>query len=95
VERWLAQRRTREIFGILLFLIMISFQFTGPAIERYSHKPAPGIIRGVERLFVIPATIAARTGSGIHNITFRMASFPWISAVCDIVRLWSCIKFGC
>src|SRR5882762_901427 len=51
VERWLAQRRTREIFGILLFLIMISFQFTGPAIERYSHKPAPGIIRGVERLF--------------------------------------------
>jgi len=46
---------TREIFGHFAFSHMISFfSSRGPAIERYSHKPAPGIIRGVERLFRIP-----------------------------------------
>jgi ABC-2 type transport system permease protein len=53
VERWLAQRRTREIFGILLFLITIGFQFIGPAIERFSRKPVPGLIHNAERISVI------------------------------------------
>jgi len=44
VERWLAQRRTREIFGILLFFITIGFQFIGPAIEHFSHQPVPGFV---------------------------------------------------
>ncbi len=34
VERWMAQRRTREIFGLIFFLLMMSFQFIGPAIDR-------------------------------------------------------------
>src|SRR5271170_7990348 len=32
VERWLAQRRTREIMGILFVLLMLSFQLIGPLI---------------------------------------------------------------
>lgn len=52
VERWLAQRRTREIFGILLFFITLSFQFIGPAIERFSRKPAPGLMHNAERISV-------------------------------------------
>ena len=63
VERWLAQRRTREIFGILLFFITLSFQFIGPAIERFSHRPAPGLIHDAEKLSVfqraLPPGLAA------------------------------------
>jgi ABC-2 type transport system permease protein len=41
VERWLARRRSREILGILFFLVMISFQLVGPLLGRYGHKPTP------------------------------------------------------
>jgi ABC-2 type transport system permease protein len=72
VERWLAQRRTREIFGILLFFITLGFQFIGPAIEHFSRKPAPGLEHNAERVSVIQrvlppgvaATAIADVGSG-------------------------------
>jgi ABC-2 type transport system permease protein len=35
IERFLARRRTREILGALFILIAISFQFVGPAIQRW------------------------------------------------------------
>lgn len=41
IERWLAQRRTREIMGILFFLVIIGFQFIGPVtarIGRHAHQ---------------------------------------------------------
>src|SRR6185369_8744606 len=41
LERWLAQRRTREIMGILFFLFVLSFQLIGPLIAAYEHRPIP------------------------------------------------------
>ena len=44
LERWLAQRRTREIMGILFFLFILSFQLIGPLIavyETWLHTPKP------------------------------------------------------
>jgi ABC-2 type transport system permease protein len=38
VERWLAQRRTREIFAVLFFLAMISLQLVGPMLSRYGNR---------------------------------------------------------
>jgi ABC-2 type transport system permease protein len=38
LERWLAQRRTREIMGILFFLFILSFQLIGPLIAVYEHR---------------------------------------------------------
>ncbi len=38
VERWLAQRRTREIFAVLFFLAMISLQLVGPMLSRYGER---------------------------------------------------------
>ncbi|MGD0758540.1 MAG: hypothetical protein ABR921_06525, partial [Candidatus Sulfotelmatobacter sp.] len=32
LERWLAQRRTREIMGVLFILVMLSIQLVGPAV---------------------------------------------------------------
>ncbi|MGB8967174.1 MAG: hypothetical protein WCC16_00065 [Candidatus Sulfotelmatobacter sp.] len=39
VDRWLAQRRTRELMGILFILLMLSFQLIGP-LTRYFERPA-------------------------------------------------------
>jgi len=39
VERWLAQRRTREILGVLFILLMLSFQLIGPLVSRIERKP--------------------------------------------------------
>ncbi len=41
LERWLAQRRTREILGILFFLFILSFQLVGPLIAVYEHRSIP------------------------------------------------------
>jgi ABC-2 type transport system permease protein len=38
LERWLAQRRTREIMGILFFLFILSFQLIGPLVAVYEHR---------------------------------------------------------
>lgn len=53
VERWLAQRRTREIFGILLFLFFIGLQLIGPAIERYEHKRVPALAAAAGKLTIV------------------------------------------
>ena len=41
LERWLAQRRTREIMGVLFFLCILSLQVVGPLIAFYGHKSKP------------------------------------------------------
>lgn len=41
LERWLAQRRTREIMGIVFFLFVLSFQLIGPLIESWEHRSLP------------------------------------------------------
>ena len=38
LERWLAQRRTREIMGVLFFLCILSLQLIGPLIAFFGHK---------------------------------------------------------
>ncbi len=48
LERWLAQRRTREIMGVLFILAMFSFQLIGPMMGRFGRTPRPGFSRAVE-----------------------------------------------
>jgi ABC-2 type transport system permease protein len=48
LERWLAQRRTREIMGVLFILAMLSFQLIGPMMGRLGGAPHPEIGRAVE-----------------------------------------------
>ncbi len=37
IERWLSQRRSREIIGIVFFLLVVGFQVAGPLLGRYSE----------------------------------------------------------
>jgi ABC-2 type transport system permease protein len=48
LERWLAQRRTREIMGVLFILAMLSFQLIGPVMGRLGRAPHPEFSRAVE-----------------------------------------------
>jgi ABC-2 type transport system permease protein len=48
LERWLAQRRTREILGILFIMSMLSFQLIGPIMQHASRSPHPEVLRAFE-----------------------------------------------
>ena len=48
LERWLAQRRTREIFGVFFILFMLSFQLIGPIAQRLGHGPHPELSRDLQ-----------------------------------------------
>ena len=38
VERWLAQRRTREVFAVLFFVALLGIQLIGPVLSRYGDR---------------------------------------------------------
>ena len=63
VERWLAQRRTREIMGILFILFTLSFQLIGPLTGRYGKRARPEVKHFVSVLApvqsVLPPGLAA------------------------------------
>lgn len=48
VERWLAQRRTREIMGVLFILFMLSFQLIGPMTQHLERNPRPELRKAME-----------------------------------------------
>jgi ABC-2 type transport system permease protein len=94
VDRWLAQRRTRELMGILFILLMLSFQLIGP-LTRYFARPAhTGAQQYVQRyveplarvLGVLPPGLAA---DAISQAVFSrfMAAFSSFALLCAFVLL--------
>src|SRR4029077_12313463 len=57
IERWLAQRRTREILGVLFILLMLSFQLVGPMMEHFGRRPRPEVKRFLEILVPIQGAL--------------------------------------
>ena len=53
VERWLARRRTREIMGVLFLLVIIGFQFIGPAINHFRKGSEVAMTRAADQLLPI------------------------------------------
>jgi ABC-2 type transport system permease protein len=47
LERWLAQRRTREVFGVVFILATLSFQMIGPLMQQVSHGSHPQLLRSL------------------------------------------------
>ncbi len=93
-ERWLAQRRAREILGVLFLFMVIGFQFIGPLIRHYgnrSHQPALSRVVGealpVERL--TPPGLAGDTIARFlrADYTFALGSFALLCAY-TLVVLW-------
>lgn len=48
LERWLAQRRTREILGVVFILFMLSFQLIGPITQRLERAQRPELTKATE-----------------------------------------------
>jgi ABC-2 type transport system permease protein len=93
-ERWLAQRRAREILGVLFLFMVIGFQFIGPLIRHYgnrSHQPALSRVVGqalpIERL--TPPGLAGDTIAHAlrGGYAFAFGSFALLCAY-TLVVLW-------
>jgi ABC-2 type transport system permease protein len=65
VERWLAQRKTREIMAVLVLFMIIGFQFIGPLVRHFGNRSQPAVSRiavqalPIERL--LPPGLAGQT----------------------------------
>jgi ABC-2 type transport system permease protein len=66
IERWLAQRRTREIMGVLFIILMLSFQLIGPLMGRFGKQTHPEFQRFVE--YLVPVQGALPPGLAAHAI---------------------------
>jgi ABC-2 type transport system permease protein len=65
VERWLAQRRTREIMGILFVLLMLSFQLIGPLMRQFEVRPGTGAHQSVQRYIDVLAPVQGLLPPGL------------------------------
>jgi ABC-2 type transport system permease protein len=45
VERWLAQRKTREIMAVFVLFVIIGFQFIGPLVRHFGNRSQPAVSR--------------------------------------------------
>jgi len=85
VERWLAQRRTREIMGVLFILLMLSFQLIGPVMEHFDKRSSPEVRRLVELLVpvqgVLPPGLAADAIAQLARARF-MVGFSSFLLLC-------------
>lgn len=70
IERWLAQRRTREIFGVIFILVMLSFQLIGPAMQRLGHQAHPELRHSIE----IGTKVQAALPPGLASAAIAHAS---------------------
>ncbi|MGH9746007.1 MAG: hypothetical protein ACRD59_07855 [Candidatus Acidiferrales bacterium] len=88
VERWLAQRRTREILGVFFLLFVISFQLIGPLMNRYGDRAHPQAWQLAHQVLPIqfyfpPGLAAAAIARGVHgNFAGAVAAVGFLCAYC-------------
>jgi ABC-2 type transport system permease protein len=83
VERFLAQRRTREIMGILFVLLMLSFQLIGP-LTRYGKRARPE----VQRVVTVLAPVGAILPPGLAADAIVQGIYPqWPVALSSLALL--------
>jgi ABC-2 type transport system permease protein len=91
VERWLAQRRTREIFAVLFFLFMISLQLIGPMLSRLRPRSASGLVRiggevNVGQRFLPPGLAAHSIATMSHGrVGASLLSFVFVGVYAAVI----------
>jgi ABC-2 type transport system permease protein len=89
VERWLAQRRTREVMGILFVLLLLSFQLIGPLIRHFEGRSGPDTQQSLHRYVdvlapvqsLLPPGLAADAIAQTVHLRF-MTSFSSLALLC-------------
>lgn len=93
VERWLAQRRTRELLGVVFFVFIICFQFIGPLVNRYGERSAPAMTQFTQEALPVqrflPPGLAADSIISASRESFPRA-FGGIALQCMyvVIILW-------
>ncbi len=75
VERWLAQRRTREVMGILFVLLMLSFQLIGPLTHYFEKQSRSGAQQYVHRYLELLAPAQGILPPGLAGDAIAQAVF--------------------
>lgn len=70
-EKWLARRRTREVLAVVFILMMLSFQFIGPAINHFQNHQARMQTDWVTML--LPVTRMLPPGIAAQSLTYALA----------------------
>lgn len=90
LERWLAQRRTREIFGVLFILAMLSFQLIGPILQHIEKGSHPELGRALE----VGVRVQAKLPPGLAaEAIARLTHHKPLSAIASLL-LMSVITFA-
>src|SRR2546421_3659775 len=91
IERWLAQRRTREIMAVLFILLMLSFQLIGPLVRYFGRNTSrPDVQRYVDFLVpvqrILPPGLA---GDAIAQALYPrvMVSFSSFAMLCAFILI--------
>lgn len=77
LERWLAQRKTREILGVLFIGAILSIQLIGPLLRRYEHGNRSQWLRLAAQ--IIPAERVLPPGLAAAAITQSSRSNPGLA----------------
>jgi ABC-2 type transport system permease protein len=89
IERWLAQRRTREIMGVLFILLMLSFQLIGPAMQHFERRPALQKTLGVfvtVQAFLPPGLAADAIAQVVHqHFAVGFSSFLFLGSIAALM----------
>ena len=89
LERWLAQRRTREIMGVLFILVMLSIQLIGPAMQHFERQPATqktlDLVVSVQA-FLPPGLAADAIAQVAHeHFTIGVSSFVFLGSIAALM----------
>ena len=99
VEKGLVQRRTREIIGVLFFLLFMSIQFIGPLANHYGHGARIAVAQIATRLSTsqqfFPPGASANAIAGMQSLEWHssLASFLLLSGYTAIVFWLLSIRF--
>jgi ABC-2 type transport system permease protein len=88
IERWLAQRKTREIMGIVFFLLIISFQLIGPISKRLRghHLAVPAYLaQAIAVQKVLPPGLVASAIRGAIIANWPLAAGSMLLLGCYAV----------
>lgn len=92
-ERWLAQRKTREVLGVIFFLFFIGVQFIGPALGRYGQHAHPELKQTTSQLLPVermlpPGTAAASIAGATRREMPRAFGGLALLAAYGAAALW-------
>ncbi len=92
VDRWLAQRRTRELMGVLFVLLMLSFQLIGPLTRYFEKRAQSGLHQSVQRYVDILAPVQGILPPGLAADAIAQAVYSrFMTAFSSLTLLCACV----